>query len=64
MGFHPESGGICISENNGYHRFQGYPLVLFNTTLHHSQTYREEVITMASLSTIYFYIILKPQIQK
>ena len=27
MGFHPESGGICISENNGYHRFQGYPLV-------------------------------------
>ena len=40
MGFHPESGGICISENNGYHRFQGYPLVLFNTTLHHSQTSR------------------------
>ena len=32
MGFHPESGGICISENNRYHRFQGYPLVLFNTT--------------------------------
>ena len=27
MGFHPESGGICISENNRYHRFQGYPLV-------------------------------------
>ena len=27
MGFHPESGGICINENSGYHCFQGYPLV-------------------------------------
>ena len=36
----------------------------YHTFLHHSQTLSEREKDLVSLSTIHFYIILKPQIQK